>query len=78
VLKDGTTIEYEETTLFLYKGGFDPSQPVAHLYAGNDDTNAFLDPPLLYSSLNKLSFSPFFSLFRMFPSLTLEALEDNI
>jgi hypothetical protein len=33
---------------------------------------------LLTTSLKELMFSPFFSLFRMFSSLTYEALVDNI
>ena len=45
VLENGTTLD--DTTLFLYEGSFDPSQPLANLYAGNDDQDAEqIDPNL--------------------------------
>lgn len=38
VVEGGTTLD--DTTLFLYKGSFDATHPLDHLYAGNDDTDA--------------------------------------
>lgn len=38
VLEEGTVLD--DTTLFLYEGSFDKTQPLANLYAGNDDQDA--------------------------------------